>query len=179
MKIIINENQLRNIINEVTGNLDLYEIARWGLQGEYSHSGCWDDTEDLEEAINCAVESFEDFLSKPYPVELGDIPDKPIIYRLVRLKDPNNLNRIRLGKSWFSNPDQINIPEFFDMLNYLKPFKTEDGIVYMIKGQTSKVNIDMKRTLWQRDTQWWENEIVLIDDSDVEILSVKSLSKIN
>jgi len=65
------------------------------------------------------------------------------------------------------------------MLNYLKPFKTEDGIVYMIKGQTSKGNIDMKRTLWQRDTQWWENEIVLIDDSDVEILSVKSLSKIN
>jgi hypothetical protein len=31
----------------------------------------------------------------------------------------------------------------------------------------------------ERDTQWWENEIVLIDDSDVEILSVKALSKLD
>ena len=103
----------------------------------------------------------------------------PIIYRLIRLKDVNDLNRIRLGKSWFSNPNQINNPEFFDMLEYLKPFKTEEGVVYMIKGQTSKDNIDMKRTLWERDTQWWENEILLIDDSNVKILSVKPLSKLD
>jgi hypothetical protein len=49
----------------------------------------------------------------------------------------------------------------------------------MIKGRIRKDNIDMKRTLWERDTQWLENEIVLVDDSDVEILSVKPLSKLD
>jgi hypothetical protein len=91
----------------------------------------------------------------------------------------NDLNRKILGKSWFSNPDQINKQGFFDMLDYLKPFKTEEGVVYMIKGRIRKDNIDMKRTLWERDTQWLENEIVLVDDSDVEILSVKPLSKLD
>ena len=171
--------KIREYLIEGKESIDLYEIARWGLEGEYEHSSCWDDTEDLEEAITCAVESFKYFLSKPYPVELGDIPDKAIIYRLVRLKDVNDLNRKRLGNSWFSNPDQINKPGFFDMLDYLKPFKTEEGVVYMIKGRIRKDNIDMKRTLWERDTQWLENEIVLVDDSDVEILSVKPLSKLD
>lgn len=175
IKQVMNINEDKDLID----NLDLYEIARWGLEDEYKHSSCWDDNENLKDAINCAVKSFKYFLSKPYPIELGNIPDIPIIYRLVRLKDVNNLNRIRLGKSWFSNPNQINNPEFFDMLDYLKPFKTEEGIVYMIKGQTSKDNIDMKRTLWERDTQWWENEILLIDDSNVKILSVKPLSKLD
>ena len=45
----------------------------------------------------------------------------------------------------------------------------------MIKGQTDKSNIDMKRTLWERSTQWWENEIVIIDDSKINILSIKEL----
>ena len=180
MKLLeIIRHKIKEYLIEVKYSIDLCKIARWGLEGEYEHSSCWDDTEDLEEAINCAVESFKHFLSKPYPFELGDIPDKPIIYRLVRIKDLNDLNRKRLGKSWFSNPDQINKPGFFDMLDYLKPFKTDEGVVYMIKGQTSKDNIDMKRTLWERDTQWLENEIVLVNDSDVEILSVKSLSKLD
>jgi hypothetical protein len=180
MKLLeIIKRNIREYLIEDKDSIDLYEIARWGLEGEYEHSSCWDDTEDLEEAITCAVESFKYFLSKPYPIDLGDIPDNPIIYRLVRLKDMNDLNRKRLGNSWFSNPNQINTPGFFDMLDYLKPFKTEEGVVYMIKGKTSKGNIDMKRTLWERDSQWLENEIVLVDDSDVEILLVKPLSKLD
>jgi hypothetical protein len=180
MKLLeIIKRNIKEYLIEGKESLDLYDIARWGLEGEYEHSGCWDDVEDLEEAITCAVESFKHFLSKPYPVELGDIPGNPIIYRLVRLKDVNDLNRKILGKSWFSNPDQINKQGFFDMLDYLKPFKTEEGVVYMIKGRIRKDNIDMKRTLWERDTQWLENEIVLVDDLDVEILSVKPLSKLD
>ena len=175
---IIKQN-IREYLIESKNSIDLYNIAKWGLEGEYEHSSCWDDNDDLEDAIKCAMDSFKYFLSKPYPIELGDIPENPIIYRLIRLKDVNDLNRKKLGKSWFSNPNQINKPGFFDMLDYLKPFKTDDGVVYMIKGKTSKDNIDMKRTLWERDIQWLENEIVLVDDSDVEILSVKPLSKLD
>ena len=154
----------------------LYNIAKWGLEGEYSSSGCWDDSDNIEDAIKCAIKDFKIFLSKPYPIELGDIPNNPIIYRLVRLKSINDLNKDKLGYSWFSNPKQIEKPEFFEMLDYLKPFKNDDGAVYLIKGKTTKDNIDMRRTLWQRSTQWWENEIVVIDDSKIEILSIKPLS---
>jgi len=98
MKLLeIIKRNIREYLIEGKDSIDLYEIARWGLEGEYEHSSCWDDT--------------------------------------------------------------------------------DEGVVYMIKGKTSKDNIDMKRTLWERDIQWLENEIVLVDDSDVEILSVKPLSK--
>ena len=119
------------IENKVSLNdAELYDIAKWGLEDEYSTSGCWDDTDNIEEAIKCAVEDFKLFLSKPYPVELGNIPNNPIIYRLIRLKNINELKRDNLGHSWFSNPDQIDNPEFFDMLEYLKPFKNKDGVVF-------------------------------------------------
>ena len=43
---------IREYLNESMGSLsdnDLYEIAKWGLENEYSSSGCWDDTDNLEE----------------------------------------------------------------------------------------------------------------------------------
>ena len=161
--------------------INLYEIAKWGLQpgGEYENSACWN--RDLEVAIKCAVKEFEEFLSKPYPIELANIPNRPVIYRLVRLENIEDLNRKKLGKSWFANPEQVKKPEFFDMLTHLIPGPKDyspNSKVYLIKGITKKENIDMTRTLWERSTQWWENEIVLIDDSDVEILDVKEFTNL-
>jgi hypothetical protein len=34
----------------------------------------------------------------------------------------------------------------------------------------------MKRTLWERSTQYCENEIVVIDDSKIKIISIEALS---
>lgn len=153
-------------------NLDLYDIAKRGLEGDYSFSSCWDDNATLEDAIQCVISDFESFLSTPYPIGLGNIPDNPIIYRLVRLKTIDDLKKDKLGLSWFSNPNQTDVPGFFDMLDYLKPKKTDEGTVYIIKGQISKDNIDMENTLWERSTQWIENEIVLLDDSNVNILEI-------
>lgn len=160
--------------NEMLENL--YSIAKWGLQNEYSSSGCWDDNEDdIEAAIQCAIGDFEQFLSIPYPKELGNIPDNPTIYRLVRLKSPEDLNEDKLGKSWFSNPQQIKEPEFFQMLDYLKPMRDTDTDVYVIKGETNVNNIDMPRTLWERSTQWWENEIVVKDESKINVIDIAKL----
>ena len=161
-------------LHDNSTNLDLYDIAKRGLEGDYSYSGCWDDNKgDIESAIECVISDFESFLSTPYPIGLGDIPDNPIIYRLVRLETINDLKRDKLGKSWFSNPNQTDVPGFFDMLDYLERRKTDEGTVYIIKAQISKDNIDMEETLWQRSTQWIENEIVLVDDSNVNILEIK------
>ena len=155
--------------------IDLYNIAKWGLESEYASSGCWDESDNIEDAIKLAIADFKLFLSKPYPIELGNIPNNPMIYRLIRLKHINELNKNKLGKSWFSNPNQINKPEFFEMLDHLKPYQTKDGVVHIIKGQTTKDNFDLKRTLWERSTQWWENEIVVLDDSKIKILSIEAL----
>jgi len=151
---------------------DLYDIAKWGLEGQYSDSGCWDDN-NLEEAIQCAVENFKEFFNIPYPEELGNIPNNPTIYRLIRLKNITDLNKEKLGISWFSNPKQTEKSGFFEMLDYLKPNKNDDGTVYILTGKTDQKNIDMPRTLWERSTQWWENEIVVKDDSKIDLLDIK------
>lgn len=170
---ILNES-LSNGFNDLT-NEDLYEISKWGLEGEYEYSGCKDDYEDLESSILCGVEDFKNFLSKPYPVELGNFPNNPIIYRIVKLKDIDDLDKINLGHSWFSNPNQYKEDCFFDMLEYIKPGRNNPNI-FLLKGRTNVNNVDIRRTLWERSTQWCENEIVIIDDSKIELLSIEKIT---
>jgi len=181
-------NKIRKIVREVLkesfnnnfgfnlSDEELSKIAEWGLNGDYSSSGCWDENENnLSGAIDCAVSDFKNFIKEPYPIELGDIPSNPIIYRFVRLKSVDDLKQDNLGYSWFSNPKQYETPGFFDMLDYLIPFKTKDGETYLIKAETSVDNIDVPNTLWQRSTQWQENEIVVKNDSNskIKILNIK------
>lgn len=165
-------NDYLNEDSDLLRDTDLYNIAKWGLEGEYSLSGCWDDNDNIEDAIYCAIEDFKSVLSEPYPSGLKNIPSHPVIYRLVRLKNVSDLRKDKLGHSWFATPNQFETQGFFDMLDHLTPFKNEEGAVYIIKGKTSVDNIDMKNTLWHRSTQWIENEIVILDDSKVKILSV-------
>ena len=43
---------------------DLYNIAKWGLENDYYSSGCWDETEVIDEAIECAIGDFKEFLNQ-------------------------------------------------------------------------------------------------------------------
>ena len=146
---------------------DLYDIATWGLNGEYDYSGC--------ETPECVIDDFKQFLNKPFPEELGNMPDEITIYRLIRLKNINDLNKNNLGKSWFSKPNQYEIPEFYDMLDHLKSKHTDKGDLYIITATTNQSNIDIPRTLWERSTQWWENEIVIKNDSTLQLINIKQL----
>lgn len=148
---------------------DLYKISKWGLEGEYEYSGCMD----ADDPIQCGVEDFKHFLSIPYPIELGNIPNNPIIYRIIQLKDIKELNKINLGHSWFSNPKQYEKDCFFDMLEHIKPHRNSN--IFIMKGRTNVDNIDIPRTLWERSTQWCENEIVIKDDSKIELLDIIEL----
>jgi len=175
---------LRESFNKSGFNLsdeELKEIAKWGLTGDYYSSGCWDDNEEsLDGAIECAVGDFKKFITEPYPIELGNIPSNPVIYRFIRLKSIDDLRHDNLGYSWFSNPNQYKNQSFFDMLDYLVPFKTKDGETFLIKAETSVDNIDVPNTLWQRSIQWQENEIVVKDDSNskIKILNIKRASEL-
>ena len=165
---VLKEN-FTNGFNNLTEE-DLYEISKWGLEGQYSFSGCMDD----EDPILCVVNDFKEFLSKPYPEELGNFPNNPIIYRIVKLKDIEDLNKVNLGRSWFSNPNQYKKDCFFDMLDHIK-LGSDDGNIYLLKGQTNVNNVDIPNTLWERSTQWCENEIVIIDDTKVDLLDIQIL----
>jgi hypothetical protein len=170
------KNLIRKILRESTysgfnelSTEDLYEISKWGLEGEYEYSGCFDS----DDPIQCGVDDFKEFLSTPWPLGLGDVPNNPIIYRLVKLKNIEDLNKINLGKSWFSNPKQYEKDCFFDMLDYIKP--SRESNIFILKGRTNIKNIDIPHTLWERSTQWCENEIVIIDDSKIDLLDIKEL----
>lgn len=154
---------------------DLYNIAKYGLENDYYFSGCFDDTENIEEAIELALDDFNTFLNQPYPIGLGNIPNKPIIYRLIKLKNIEELNKNRLGNSWYSNIEQTDKSEFFDMLDYLK--KSKDYTIFRLKGQTNIENIDVYNTLWQRSTQYHENEIVILDESKIKLLEIVDFYK--
>ena len=184
MKFIIEKRHLKlikeSIENKYTkfSNLtdsDLRDIARWGLESEYEYSGCWDDNETIDEAIDCAVDDFQTFLNKPYPEMLGNFPAEPEIYRLVRLKSKEDLNKRNLGYDWFSNPSQFTKPEFYDMLDHLKSFTNELGELYLLKAKTKESNVDIPRTLWQRSTQFNENEIMIKDDMAIDLISLKKI----
>jgi hypothetical protein len=60
------------------------------------------------------------------------------------------------------------------MLEYIKPGRNNPNI-FLLKGRTNVNNVDIQRTLWERSTQWCENEIVIIDDSKIELITIEKL----
>lgn len=155
----------------------VFFICFWnGLESEYDSSGCWDDADgDVNIAIECAIDDFKQTLSKEYPYGLKNIPNEPIIYRLITAKNIEDINKNNLGKSWFANKNQPKEHhEFFDMLLHIKQNKRDlNHKIFLIEAKTDLRNIDIKRTLWQRSTQFYENEIVVIDDSKLKNINIQ------
>lgn len=195
LALLFEVNEMRNrysSFSELTDQ-DLYDIAVWGIMGDFAETGCWDfedkskliswtsgdyrmnNSEIPKEVTDCVVNDFKNYLNNPYPKNLGNVPENPIMYRLVRLKNIESLNKANLGISWFANPTQYQESGFFEMLDYLKTRRTEQGDVYILKGQTHISNIDIPSTLWHRTTQWWENEMVVKDDTKIKLLEIKKL----
>ena len=179
--------KLLNIFEQITFNTkkyksfnnlsdeDLYDISKWGLTDKYWCSQCIDKIVD-EEAIICGINDFKVFLKEPYPFGLGNFPTTPIIYRIVRLKNTSDLNKKDLGNSWFSNPTQYKEDGFFDALSHIEHNKNLEGETYLLKGKTSINNINIPSTLWERSTQFIENEIVVYNGGVVKLLSITKMS---
>lgn len=149
-------------------NKDLRAIAIWGLRGEFSDSGALVDSNSFDEAVESVVSSFKRELSKSFPSGLRDIPRVKVpILRMVSLSDPDKLDTKNLGHSWFANPDRIRSDEFYHHLDHLK-----SGNVYVIHAFVDESNIDIPRTLWQRDINWDENEVVIRDDSKIDFIRI-------
>lgn len=158
-----------NSFSELTEQ-DLYDIAKWGLEYEFSFSGAFDDANNVEEAIQNVIESFKTLLKDKFPDGFNGIPNIVTIYRFVVLKSPEELNKTHLGYSWFTNPNRINNSDFKQQMWHLK---TSD--LYLITAQIDQSKIDIPRSLFQRDTVWLENEVVLKDDSNIKIVSLDKI----
>ena len=157
-----------NSFSELTEQ-DLYDMAKWGLENGLS-SGVWDDANTLSEAIENVVDSFKRLLRDEFPDGFNEIPNPVKAYRFVVLDTPNDLNRKNLGYSWFTNPNRIENPDFKQQLSHLQ---TKN--LYLITAEIPINKIDITRSLFQRDMVWIENEIVLKDDSDIEIISLDKI----
>lgn len=149
---------------------DLLKIAEWGLSGEFSESGAWDETDNIEEASKLVADSFKSQLDTPFPQGLKGIPKQNIpVYRVVALKSPEELNKKNLGKSWFTDISRTSSNDFYHQLDHLK-----SGNIYIIQATAAESNVDIPRTLWQRDINWAENELVVKDGSKVNFIKLTS-----
>jgi hypothetical protein len=175
IKEFLNENYLifnphkYNSFSELTEQ-DLYEIGRWGLKNDFSTSGAWDDADTLEEATKNIVDGFKLLLKDKFPDGFNGIPKKVMLYRMVVLENPQNLDKNNLGYSWFTNPNRIKDPYFRQQLLHLKAQN-----VYLIVGETHENNIDIPRSLFQRDMVWVENEIVVKNDKNVKFVELRKI----
>ncbi len=152
---------------------DLYDIAKWGLTGDFSFSGAWDEADDdLEIASKYVVESFNSMLNEPYPEGFKNVPRVLTLYRMLSLKNSNDLDTKHLGFSWFSNIDRKNNLYFLDQLEHLRT-----GKVFMVTANIPITNVNVARSLWQRDCIYVENEIVINDDTNIDVVSVEEIYK--
>lgn len=171
-----NENKY-NSFAELTEQ-DLREIAEWGLIHEYPFSGAWDDDDNIGEevsldtAIDKVVENFKLFLKEPYPEGFKNIPNPVVAYRMLSLDSPDKFNREHVGYSWFVNPDRIDNSYFkqqlFDNVSIF-------GKLYLIVAKIEINNINIPRSLWQRDLIYVENEIVLKSDENIDVVDIRKL----
>lgn len=154
---------------------DLYEIAKWGLLGEFNYSGAWDDNEnDIKSASKLIIDDFKLFLSESFPIGFKNIPKIIPLYRFVTLKNESSLNKEKLGTSWFANIDLDD--SFFDQLDYLvrsDKGKPKDHNLYIIKANINEDKIDIPRSLWLRSCNSSENEIRLKNDKNIKVVSIK------
>lgn len=173
---LVNENNSKQIdINKYNSfskltDEDLKDIAEWGLNNDFSFSGVFDETDDINEAIELVVESFKIFLNTEYPEGFKNIPNNLTLYRIISLNNIKDFDKNNLGYSWFSNPDRINDSYFKDQLEHLKGGKN-----YLLIGKTNENNINIPRTLFQRDSIYIENEIVLKNDKNIKLVNIKKI----
>lgn len=149
---------------------DLYEIAEWGLENEFSFSGVWDVADNMQDAIKEIVESFKLLLKDEFPEGFKNMPDVVTCYRMVVLNTPEDLNKKNLGKSWFTNPNRITMSDFRQQLLHLN---TKN--VYLITANIHQSIMDIPRSLFQRDMVYLENEIVLKDDTNIEVVNLEKI----
>jgi len=161
--------------------MDLYDIAKWGLISEYKDSGAWDcadNKNDIDKAIKCTRDDFRQFLNTDFPLGLKNFPAVATLYRFITAID-GRINKKHLGKSWFAHPDIIEKGKlegedfFFSELQHLTKNKQENHKLYIVEADIPIEKIDIPRTLWQRSTQYRENEVVLKDDTGIKIKSIK------
>jgi hypothetical protein len=158
-----------NSFSELTER-DLFEIGKWGLENDFSTSGAWDNVNNIEEATKNIVNGFKLLLNDKFPDGFKGMPSNIILYRMVVLNSPNDLDKNNLGYSWFTNPNRITDPYFRQQLLHLKQQN-----VYLIIGETNQNNIDIPRSLFQRDMVWIENEIVVKNDKNVKFIELKKI----
>lgn len=164
----LNENTQYKSFSNLT-DVDLYDIAKWSINKGGYILPFYDDLNE-EDAIEEIVNDFKLLLKDNYPDGFKNTPNILILYRIVKLNNPKELNTSNLGGSWFSNIERIEDKNFIDQL-----FNNSKNL-YMITAEVPIQKVDIPRSLIQRVTTYIENEVVLKDDTDIKIISIDKIS---
>jgi len=165
-KQFINEQEKYESFEDLTEK-DLYDIAEWAIfKGGYI---LYDDLND-EEAIEEIVDDLKFLLKADYPNGFRNTPNDLTLYRIVKLDNPEDLKTNNLGGSWFSDINRIKNKHFIDQL-----FNNSKNL-YMITTEIPITKVDIPRSMIQRITTYIENEVVLNNDSNITIKSIKKIS---
>ena len=119
-----------------------------------------------EDAVDWLVNKFID----DYPNGYNGIPDKIIAYRVLCLKDKEDLNMKKIGEHW--------VPlEYFIDYSFIDSIGLSDcsGELYIIKAEIPKENIDVLQTLIQNLAFPREAEINLKSTKNIKVKTIKKL----
>ena len=120
---------------------------------------------------------YDGIINKPFPVGLRDIPDNPILFRVLLLQIPDSVDDIddyvntisgnNLGQHYIAD-DDVDDDWLRDIGVYDR--KESDDEVIMFKVKANKEDIDIQQTIRYRRSDPNEKEIQLKRNSSVEIL---------
>ena len=164
--------------------MDLYEIGKWGLQGEFDSSGAWDcadnknsEEKQLDSAIKCARDDFRESLNTEFPTGLKNFPPIAKLYRFITAID-GRVNKKHLGESWFADLEWVKEHkyEFFQQLQHLEnKYRKEQEKLYLVSADIPIEKINIARTLWKRSANSYENEVVVKDDKNLKNIEIKEI----
>ncbi len=104
-----------------------------------------------------------------FPFGLKNIPEEIILFKILYLKNENDLDRNRLSPFYFANEDDIeNMRAILDGADY-------EGEPYLIKVKTKTTSIDVNQTLRNNLLYQFEYSITLKQNSEVETIEVEKL----
>lgn len=169
---------------------DLFKIALSGLKGEFAFSGVWDVVDikgdsptesEYKEAADVIVDDFKKQLNTAYPYGFKNFPPEPIVHRFIYAKSEGDINKNNLGESYFSDLDFVTgvkgSSDFFEQLEHLGKGLPDGNNLYLVSTRVPEYRINKGRTLWKRDANFNENEIVVSGTLSSDELVVTKFSE--
>jgi len=149
-----------NYISEHIGHKFAKRYYSDGLQGLYTY-----------DEIN---DRLDEFVNADFPFGLNNIPDPVILYRLLNVKNKEDIDKNNLGIHFVGDSGLFDDSDFLYSASILSG---NDEILnwYIVTIETTEDNIDIDSTLGNRAEYPYEYEYTIKNDIDLKIIDIKQI----